>query len=792
MANPFLIVKGSNNSDSRLDQLLDPTGTIRSQYISLSLSDISNVNITTPTLDQILKYDSVTEKWINSDSALTEVKLIDLDDVTISNTPQNNDILKYSTSQGCWVNATNNLSDISDVTITNPSSNHFLVYDEISGKWINVAKNIVNELISLIDVNINTLADTQVLISNSNLWINVDFKLSSLGDVTISNLSNNQILKYDTNDSKWKNATLSTSSTLATLTDCSISNPVAQQILQYNSVSQKWENKTSQLSQSLYTPTDGDSIVYNTNACIIATSTGIYLSFDLVNWALLNNTITTGRQMLYYNNILYVATAAGAIYSSADGGFTYTNLNSNLSSILLPNQDTRGSILIRAFDKFYIVGTAVTHPIAHSTDCITWTGVGFNSRTLGTSIAYNGNKMFVVVCDAAYANINLIYTTDETNYTEITGVGSFAGLSHIFGNGNIWIFSRGNGTTTQYLSSDNGATFSVRGASYFCTYSSYYGMYLASGGGDNTPLTVKSTDASTWTAISAQNLLLTYPRYFLSIRDKLIFPPLPSDNTTYYCISMNFNDVIPCAASGTIYMAIVAPVNTFSNTRNSVRTMQDINATSLTHRRVLSYDSFVGLYVNRYIHTMHKMISVTSNYSVTKDDNNIVYVTYIFVRTNALTITLPTAPELGTYITISTDAGGVANFSVTKASSDKWYDKTVSNTKSSLSLTYGFCYTTAGWMSTYHGDYMVINSQTNELLCDTSATAPRFKLNYTNVVIPHGHVIVIKDNGSAATRNISIVSSTASIDGSSTYTISANYGLVRITYDKVGNTWYIV
>ena len=83
--------------------------------------------------------------------------------------------------------------------------------------------------------------------------------LDGHSDVSISSLTNNQILQWNSNSSKWVNATVSTggSSTLAADTDCSISSPASSQALVYNS-SSKWAN--TNLTHNLFTDTSITSI----------------------------------------------------------------------------------------------------------------------------------------------------------------------------------------------------------------------------------------------------------------------------------------------------------------------------------------------------------------------------------------------------------------------------------------------------------------------------------------------------------------------------------------------------
>lgn len=68
--------------------------------------------------------------------------------------------------------------------------------------------------------------------------------LENLTDVNLDNLSDGQILKYDSENSKWVNATNEAVTTLANLTDTEITSPTDGQVLKYDAETGKWINGT--------------------------------------------------------------------------------------------------------------------------------------------------------------------------------------------------------------------------------------------------------------------------------------------------------------------------------------------------------------------------------------------------------------------------------------------------------------------------------------------------------------------------------------------------------------------
>jgi hypothetical protein len=101
-----------------------------------SLTDLSDVFISSPTNNQVLTYDGVTDnRWENatpSASALT-----DLSNVTIT-TPSTDDVLQYNGS--IWINAAGasptTLAGLTDTTLTSPGDGDHLVHDGTD--WKNV------------------------------------------------------------------------------------------------------------------------------------------------------------------------------------------------------------------------------------------------------------------------------------------------------------------------------------------------------------------------------------------------------------------------------------------------------------------------------------------------------------------------------------------------------------------------------------------------------------------------------------------------------------------------------
>ena len=116
-----------------VDSALQPAGG------SSVLSGLTDVNISSPTNTQVLKYNSATSKWINStDSNTTSLSGLTTD-VNISS-PANTQVLKYNSSSTKWENA-NQITTLAgltgDVNISSPVNTQVLKYNSTTSKWEN-------------------------------------------------------------------------------------------------------------------------------------------------------------------------------------------------------------------------------------------------------------------------------------------------------------------------------------------------------------------------------------------------------------------------------------------------------------------------------------------------------------------------------------------------------------------------------------------------------------------------------------------------------------------------------
>ena len=122
-----------------------------------TLAELTDTNISSPTDNQILKYDAGTSKWING--ASTEVTTLDeLSDVSITSVT-NGELLVYNSGSGEWENGTiastiTSIDNLGDVTVTAAANGDLLIYNSTSGEWENSNPNYATE--TYVDTNIAT------------------------------------------------------------------------------------------------------------------------------------------------------------------------------------------------------------------------------------------------------------------------------------------------------------------------------------------------------------------------------------------------------------------------------------------------------------------------------------------------------------------------------------------------------------------------------------------------------------------------------------------------------------
>ena len=201
----------------------------------LSLEDLTDVTITSPTSGDVLKFGNT--QWENGPLALH-----DLSDVTeVLPIPQGAFLVYDSLNH--WVASVEGINSMSDVDAQYPSNGDILIYDSINHKWVNSpipTPTVPDELDDLSDVTITTPANGDVLTydSNADEWVNspvptptVPEDLDDLTDVTITTPANGDVLMYDSNADEWVNSVLPV--TYVTYSEISVYDNITQQTISH-------------------------------------------------------------------------------------------------------------------------------------------------------------------------------------------------------------------------------------------------------------------------------------------------------------------------------------------------------------------------------------------------------------------------------------------------------------------------------------------------------------------------------------------------------------------------------
>ena len=125
-----------NDTGKAIVEKLDDIANAISSGAPDNLSDLGDVNISSPTSNQALVYNSETQKWENGEVS-TVGSIDDLDDVTITN-PQVGEALVYNPTTQKWengeVSTVGSIDDLDDVDTTGKAEGDSLRYN--GAEWV--------------------------------------------------------------------------------------------------------------------------------------------------------------------------------------------------------------------------------------------------------------------------------------------------------------------------------------------------------------------------------------------------------------------------------------------------------------------------------------------------------------------------------------------------------------------------------------------------------------------------------------------------------------------------------
>jgi hypothetical protein len=313
----------------------------------------------------------------NMDYGVDEVgarNITELTDVELTNLA-NGEILKYNSTNLKWENQPDSagggsLDALTDTNISSLINGQFLQYNSSNSKWENSTLTFTDtdNLVDLTDTNISSVANNELLKynSSSSKWENAPVLINEIQDINIVSLQDGEVLKYNSTSGKWENQ--DNTDTLNELTDVTLTGSTNNQVLKYNG--SIWVNNFVNLTEladtNITTLNNGDILRYNSTSTKWETNTFNINDLDDVNITSLQN-----------NEILK--------YNSTSGKWENSNRIDTLDELgdVTLTSVTTGDLLRYNGSNF------VNTKIALDND---FTNVNFTSLTNGDLIKYNGSN----------------------------------------------------------------------------------------------------------------------------------------------------------------------------------------------------------------------------------------------------------------------------------------------------------------------------------------------------------------------------------------------------------------
>lgn len=167
--------------------------------------------------------------------------LEDLTDVDLTSV-SNGQVLKYDSASAKWVNA-NESSGGSGHTIENSTGTDMTARTNLQFKGAAAVSDDSTNDRTIVDVPKMTSQDLEDILTPLPSPVTAP-EVGELSDVNLTSLANGQVLKYDAANQEWINANESGggASDLDDLSDVNITSPTSGQVLKYDSQNQEWIN----------------------------------------------------------------------------------------------------------------------------------------------------------------------------------------------------------------------------------------------------------------------------------------------------------------------------------------------------------------------------------------------------------------------------------------------------------------------------------------------------------------------------------------------------------------------
>jgi len=187
--------------------------------VALDITGLGDVEITSASNADILKYNSGSSEWQNGQLVLADIsdfsdlELNDNTDVSITS-PAADEVLAYNAVSGEWENVDLNsiisdievLDDLTDVTITTVATDDILYYN--GTQWVNASIPEIASIVTDIRGLFSAAGDLSYNSSTGQFSITVSESLNDLSDVVITGATAGEVLYF--NGTNWVDQALDT------------------------------------------------------------------------------------------------------------------------------------------------------------------------------------------------------------------------------------------------------------------------------------------------------------------------------------------------------------------------------------------------------------------------------------------------------------------------------------------------------------------------------------------------------------------------------------------------------
>ena len=266
-----------------------------------NISDLNDVTISSPSADEVLKYDGTTNKWVNSEAPAGASSMGDLTDVTLS-TPAGGQSLKYDSTTSKWKNGYISKS------LTQAEYNALSPEEKNNGTLYFV--NDVDFIRVLTQAEYDALTQAEKL--NGMIYVISDGSpsapsISDLSDILVNTqtLTAGQVLTYDSTSSKWVNAAVPSVQSNWNESDTTAASYIQNKpTIPAEQVRSDWNEANTTAKSYILNKPDLPSGIDDLGAINIDTSTltnGQTLIYDSTNDEWVNGNNSTGQVQADWN-----------------------------------------------------------------------------------------------------------------------------------------------------------------------------------------------------------------------------------------------------------------------------------------------------------------------------------------------------------------------------------------------------------------------------------------------------------------------------------------------------------